>query len=371
MALMVRSAEASDLWIAEGDTLPMRLLRDDAQRLGAVHLAVRLDGHLLLHDLMVGEGDLASVMAELTQHAEQGRRMGDPTRWGFALGALLLAAGLRADRPALTELLARCQPGTGDAPSWLEETGDLDVAEAICLALEGRDGKALTVMENFARRYRAGRPNYYSYPLAPMALLATLAGTASLDQVLEALRTSGQVRWNRQFLHWAAAVHAGQRGELDCAASHAEQAAKAAEIYPVSRHLAARLTAPAAASDGWGNPIEDLRAAEAWFHQNGIPVAARSCRDVLRTLGAPVQQRRAGTDTMPSQLRATGVTVREYEICLLLCEHLDNRTIGQRLHISHRTVESHIAALLAKLCVPDRRALIHRIETTRFASKRT
>ena len=191
-------------------------------------------------------------------------------------------------------------------------------------------------------------------------LLSTLAGTASSDQVTEALHiTPG--RWNRQFLHWAAAVHAGRRGEPEVAANHAAQAAQAAQIYPVPRHLAARLIAPAAAADGWGSPIEDLRAAEAWFHRNDIPAAARSCRDVLRTLGAPVQQRRAGTDTMPGQLRAAGVTAREYEISLLVREHLDNRAIGQRLHISHRTVEQHIATLLAKLCVPNRRALINRI----------
>lgn len=360
IALSIRWAEASDRWAAEGDELPLRLVRDDAQRLGAVLYAVSCDAPLLLHQVMVSEGSLAPVMAALTQHAEQGRRMGDPTRWGYALGALLLAASLRADRAALTELLARCQPPTGDAAAWLKEAGYLEGAEATCLALEGRDGEALAVLESFARRYRAG-PNYYSYPLGHMALLATLAGTASSDQVLEALRTSGQVRWNRPFLHWAAAVHAGRQGKLDSAANHAEQAAKAAEIYPVPRHLAARLTAPAAAADGWGNPIEDLRAAEAWFHHNDIPVAARSCRDVLRTLGAPVQQRRAGTDAIPSQLRAAGVTAREYEICLLVREHLDNRTIGQRLHISHRTVEQHVATLLAKLCVPNRHALINRI----------
>jgi DNA-binding CsgD family transcriptional regulator len=121
------------------------------------------------------------------------------------------------------------------------------------------------------------------------------------------------------------------------------------------------LTALAAAADGWGRPIDDLRAAEAWFHRHDIRAAARSCRDVLRTLGAPIQYRRDGTDAVPPRLRAAGVTAREYEICLLVRDHLDNRTIGERLHISHRTVEKHVATLLAKLTVPNRRALIDRI----------
>jgi DNA-binding CsgD family transcriptional regulator len=40
---------------------------------------------------------------------------------------------------------------------------------------------------------------------------------------------------------------------------------------------------------------------------------------------------------------------------------LGNREIGELLHISTRTVEKHIAALLTKLDVPDRPTLIERI----------
>jgi DNA-binding CsgD family transcriptional regulator len=156
-------------------------------------------------------------------------------------------------------------------------------------------------------------------------------------------------------------VHAGRRGDRDEAERHAEQAAAEAEIYPVARHLAARLVAPAAAADGWGHPIEDLRAAEAWFHEQGVAVAARTCRDLLRSLGAPVQQRRNGTATIPADLRDAGVTMREYEVGLLVREHLGNQDIGQRLHISPRTVEKHVAALQIKLAVQHRRALINRL----------
>ena len=41
-------------------------------------------------------------------------------------------------------------------------------------------------------------------------------------------------------------------------------------------------------------------------------------------------------------------------------ERLGNRAIGDRLHISPRTVEKHIAALLTKLSAPDRSTLIDR-----------
>jgi len=89
-----------------------------------------------------------------------------------------------------------------------------------------------------------------------------------------------------------------------------------------------------------------------------VPEAARSCRDVLRSLGASIPQRRAGLAALPTTLRAAGVTAREYEVGLLVHEHLGNRAIGARLHISPRTVEKHVAALLSKLMLPDRRALI-------------
>ncbi|HEU5268351.1 MAG TPA: ATP-binding protein, partial [Jatrophihabitans sp.] len=110
--------------------------------------------------------------------------------------------------------------------------------------------------------------------------------------------------------------------DRDEAERHAALAGQAAEIYPAARHLAARLIAPVAAADGWGAPVEDLRAAEIWFHEQDVTLAARSCRDVLRTLGVSVQQRRDDLAAVPPELRAAGVTAREYEVGLPVREHL-------------------------------------------------
>jgi predicted ATPase/DNA-binding CsgD family transcriptional regulator len=52
-----------------------------------------------------------------------------------------------------------------------------------------------------------------------------------------------------------------------------------------------------------------------------------------------------------------GVSAREAEVLAAVAEHLTNAEIGQRLHISVRTVESHVSSLLRKLGVADRRAL--------------
>ena len=54
---------------------------------------------------------------------------------------------------------------------------------------------------------------------------------------------------------------------------------------------------------------------------------------------------------------ATTVSERESEVLLCVADHLTNAQIGERLHISVRTVESHVSSLLRKLGVADRRAL--------------
>ena len=56
-------------------------------------------------------------------------------------------------------------------------------------------------------------------------------------------------------------------------------------------------------------------------------------------------------------LTDAGVSEREAEVLALVSEHLTNQQIATRLHLSVRTVESHVSSLLRKLGVADRRAL--------------
>jgi predicted ATPase/DNA-binding CsgD family transcriptional regulator len=60
---------------------------------------------------------------------------------------------------------------------------------------------------------------------------------------------------------------------------------------------------------------------------------------------------------LPERLSRAGVTEREAEVLWAVAERLRNREIAERFHVSVRTVESHIAALLRKLSVADRAAL--------------
>jgi ATP/maltotriose-dependent transcriptional regulator MalT len=60
----------------------------------------------------------------------------------------------------------------------------------------------------------------------------------------------------------------------------------------------------------------------------------------------------------PERLARAGVTEREAEVLSAVAERLHNREIADGLYISVRTVESHISALLRKLGVDDRAALV-------------
>ncbi|GAA2773477.1 ATP-binding protein [Kitasatospora cinereorecta] len=59
-----------------------------------------------------------------------------------------------------------------------------------------------------------------------------------------------------------------------------------------------------------------------------------------------------------------GISGREADVLAAVREHLTNAEIAQRLHISVRTVESHVSSLLRKLGVGDRRTLARRTADT-------
>jgi predicted ATPase/DNA-binding CsgD family transcriptional regulator len=57
------------------------------------------------------------------------------------------------------------------------------------------------------------------------------------------------------------------------------------------------------------------------------------------------------------RVESTEISPREAEVLAAVGAHLSNAQIAHRLHISVRTVESHVSSLLRKLGAPDRRAL--------------
>ncbi|MEV4005191.1 LuxR C-terminal-related transcriptional regulator [Actinomadura sp. NPDC049753] len=76
-----------------------------------------------------------------------------------------------------------------------------------------------------------------------------------------------------------------------------------------------------------------------------------------------------GSDVFPDELRAAGVTPRELEIFWLVGDRLHNQEIADVLHVSERTVESHVSSLLRKLGGPDRRASPNRLVLVEAAER--
>ena len=75
---------------------------------------------------------------------------------------------------------------------------------------------------------------------------------------------------------------------------------------------------------------------------------AAACRALLRQAGAPVPRHRAGDGDLPGPLHALGVTEREADVLRLVAQGLGNREIAEQMFLSPRTVEKHVASLLAK-----------------------
>ena len=103
-----------------------------------------------------------------------------------------------------------------------------------------------------------------------------------------------------------------------------------------------------------GNTRELLRTADATFTRLRLGRASAACRALLKAAGQPAPRRRAADPGLPARLAAAGVTTREAEVLDLLADRLSNREIAGRLFLSPRTVEKHVAALLAKLGGEDR-----------------
>ena len=60
-ALYERFMVIQDRWMADGDDLPLRALREESQRLGQIWLALSIDTDLYLHQIMVSEGSLGQL----------------------------------------------------------------------------------------------------------------------------------------------------------------------------------------------------------------------------------------------------------------------------------------------------------------------
>jgi DNA-binding CsgD family transcriptional regulator len=346
---------AGDEWLADGETTGLERAGQEAERQGLVVVSQTVQANLALHAAL--DGRFAEATERVDECLRTSSRLGLSvvTRYLLATRAVLHAH--RGRRRQMEEALGEFRRWGG------EETPDrsitLGLARAYCALLE--EDRELAWAELVQAR-SVDIDLFSAYHLAGghglALLLEVLDGVAGWPEYRSVTATAAsRMRWNRQFVLLARAVLLGRDGRAAEARAALGESRQAASRYGMARHLGLRLVAEEAHQHGWGGGEVGLREAEEYFHRAGAPAVASACRALLRQIGAPVRQRRAGTDRVPRVLRTRGVTLREYEVFELLESRLTNKAIAGRLHISPRTVEKHIASLMMKTGRADRTAL--------------
>ncbi|SNY60186.1 BTAD domain-containing putative transcriptional regulator [Paractinoplanes atraurantiacus] len=321
-----------------------------ANRAGAVVTALNIELELAIVRLCRGEYKEAEEATARGERTATGLRL-DHTAL-VALGERVMVAAHRGDGAQVEALHARYRRLGGDKDDFGSAVRGLGLA--FDHLLHERVPDALAELRAAAAEEARRPTSYLSLIHGPHLFLSVLAGGGTeADGAAMARSAQGRARWNQQFLALSEALLHGRAGRRDEAGAAITRFLALAEPYPLARHLGLRLIAPEAAGGAWGDPASWLRMAAAHFHGTA-PVVARACRAALRRSGASVPQHRRGSDALPGPVRERGITVREYEVLRLLVDRLDNREISRRLFLSPRTVEKHVAHVIAKLGAADR-----------------
>jgi DNA-binding CsgD family transcriptional regulator len=205
----------------------------------------------------------------------------------------------------------------------------------------------------------AARPALAINPVAgPWLLLRAGAGQASLAEVddFAAAQPLG-ARWSALWEGLSRGIALGRLGDAESAAVAARQAVAAGDRMPLFCAMGLRLAGERALADGWGDPDAWLSDAARAFSRFGHVRAAAACRDLLRRSGRRTSRPRAVDAVVPAELRRLRVTAREFQVLQLAARRCTNSEIAARLYLSPRTVEKHIACLLAKTGARNRREL--------------
>lgn len=336
--------------------------RGAAEETGAVLMTAWADMHLTLAHILRDEQDRATRSARRLQATARRLRLREVELIGVGVDGIIAASlGEREKLDATLRTLERALAGRSAGALWgYADTSVWGWAQGICSLLREETDRALAEFTEADGVMRAlpstgGVTGF----LGPYLLLRTLRGAtdwAELDG--PGTERLSQVHWDRPFAGWSRAVLLGREGRAAEATKAAEEALAGTDGIPLAAHLCLRLGAQAALADGWGRPVEWLRAAEQFFHDRGTTRVSAACRALLRDAGSPVPRRRQGHDAIPQELRRAGVTAREYEVLRLLGARLGNQEIAEHLFLSPRTVEKHLASLRDRTGRADRAALI-------------
>jgi DNA-binding CsgD family transcriptional regulator len=357
--------------LAGFDAARLREVRETALTAGLMSIATIID--LQLANFASLGPDLDEALAAARRSERSATQMSSRRIEAMALCLEALVFAIRGDLPATEQALMRAEAILpGHAEVLMHSRG-----QVAALAALFRDDLSRAVKESAAAvaylLEALGAPErargFYSPVQAPLVARGRSWGLAALLQAvtdgdgrgaIERARAADAVgTWNRGCLAYAEAVLEGKAGHRKRATVLAEEgSADFAPFAPWWNHLAQRLVAPYALQDGWGQPVAWMRDAAAGFELSGHDRLATACRGILRKAGERVPRSGRGTAQVPPQMRRLGVTSREMDVFLLVARGFSNAEIAARLFISPKTVETHVANLVAKTGQSGRRELV-------------
>lgn len=328
---------------------------EQAHHAGAISTASVVDLKLGLHWAL--SGDLDRAQACISQCEQTAHRIGAARVEALAASAQAFLSGIRADRPEAEQSARRAESVLPDNPEILFTTwGFSRVTASLFLGDLDSARKEIGVAVAYADQTPQSAPRL---AWAYYGLLHALCDDNGRAAVQRARAESAAMRWNRGFFAYADAVLAGRSGRRARAADLAEEGRRLlAAFAPRWNHLLCWLTAPAALTDGWGEPLTWLREAAVGFEASGHDRPAAACRGMLRQAGQEAPRPRQSSARVPAQLRRLGVTCREMDVFQLVAQGMSNSQIAGRLFISPKTVDTHVASLVAKTGQTGRRELV-------------
>jgi DNA-binding CsgD family transcriptional regulator len=356
--LRARHELALEAW-SRGDLAPMVETRHLAARYGAMRTVAVME--LSLADIALAAFDRAGCLAAATACVEASRRFGLATE---PLAHLWLAGAhaLAGDDAAMHAEIARARSRDPDDPRILGDVHGRVLATRLFVAgdLDALRGR----LDTMIGYVRTAPPGVSVFP--GRVWWATLhavddddLGVAARDEFAAATEAVAvpAIAIGLDIVDAVVLGRRGARAEAAALVAGAREKRQGLALSRAAMHTQLLLAARAALRDGWGEPVVWLREAEAFFAAGGYDHTARRCRALLAEAGAPVPRRGRGDSAVPVALRGLGVTSREVDVLKLVASGLSNREIADRLVLSPKTVERHLASLFDRTGVRSRAAL--------------
>jgi DNA-binding CsgD family transcriptional regulator len=353
--------------LAHGCDDQLRTVRPLAAEAGASCLVNVID--LQLANLESLGANLEPALAAARQCQRSATEIDSPVRQALAVCLQANIAAIRGDvreSKRLAELAEQIRPG--DPEIHLMAHGQSRVLAALFRDDIARALKASARADPYAVDALAAQHAYSALQaqvLAPRralslrALVESAAGRNGEVAIEQARAGGADSSWNAGCLAYAEAVLAGRSGDTARATALAHEGSEHFASFALWwNNLARRLVAPAALRDRWGDPAAWMRDAAAEFDATGHGRLASACRGVLRRAGERVPRAGRGDARVPAQMRSLGITSREMDVFLLVARGQSNSEIATTLCISPKTVETHVASLVAKIGTTGRRELV-------------